>query len=118
MAETKTYEGSCHCGNLRFQVTTDLARVVSCNCSICARSGYLLTFVGADGFKLLAGEGAQTDYQFGAKRLHHRFCTTCGIRCFSSGEHKGQAMYGVNVRTLEGVDLEAVEITKYDGRSL
>ena len=117
MAETKTYEGSCHCGNVRFRATTDLARVVSCNCSICARVGFLLTFVGADKFEVLADDGAQTDYQFGKQHLHHRFCTTCGVRCFSSGDANGQPMYAINVRTLDGVDLDALDITKFDGKS-
>ena len=45
MSETKTYEGSCHCGKVRYTVETDLARVIECNCSICRRTGTLLTFV-------------------------------------------------------------------------
>jgi hypothetical protein len=37
----KTYEGSCHCGRVRFRVIADLPRVSECNCSICAKKGFL-----------------------------------------------------------------------------
>ena len=36
------HKGSCHCGNMKFEVEGELTQVVSCNCSICARKGALL----------------------------------------------------------------------------
>jgi hypothetical protein len=36
----KTYVGSCHCGNVRYEVTTDLSKVMECNGSIGSRFGY------------------------------------------------------------------------------
>jgi hypothetical protein len=119
MANDKTIEGSCHCGKVRFEVQTDLASVISCNCSMCSRAGYLLTFVRTAQFKLLSGEGAQQDYQFNKKQIHHLFCTTCGVRCFGHGKGPdGSDMYAINVRTLEGVDPEALNVKKIDGKSL
>ena len=50
-----TYSGGCHCGAVRFETTTDLGKVISCNCSICSLRGLLLTFVPAGQSKLLAG---------------------------------------------------------------
>ena len=32
------------------------------------------------------GEEHLRDYQFGPKRIHHRFCATCGVRPFSLGQ--------------------------------
>jgi len=119
MSSSKTYRGSCHCGQVRFEVQADLAGVVACNCSICGRVGHLLTFVPEEQFKLLAGAKAQTDYQFNKKNIHHLFCSTCGVRCFGHGTGpNGEPMYAVNVRTLEGVDLDALQVTKFDGKSL
>ena len=119
MAETSTYQGSCHCGNVRYEVQTDLATVLACNCSICSRAGYLLTFVPASQFKLLAGKNAQSDYQFNKKHIHHLFCKTCGVRSFGHGKSPdGGEMYAVNVRTLDGVDLEKLAVKKVDGKSL
>ena len=99
MTTAKSYEGGCHCGAVRYRVTTDFARVVACNCSICGRSGTLLTFVGADDFELISGEDALGDYQFAKRRIHHLFCRTCGIKSFARGpKQDGSPMIAVNVR--------------------
>jgi hypothetical protein len=45
MADTKTYTGGCHCGEVRFEVNADLSGVIACNCSICQKSGVLWVFV-------------------------------------------------------------------------
>lgn len=118
MGEAKTYAGSCHCGAVKFEVRTDLGKVMQCNCSMCARAGYLLTFVPAAQFKLLSGEGATTDYLFNKKHIHHVFCTTCGVRSFAHSQAPdGSDMRAVNVRCLEGVEPETLTLTKFDGRS-
>jgi hypothetical protein len=119
MSETRTYEGSCHCGKIRFEVQTDLAKVVACNCSICSRAGWLLTFVPAGHFKLLSGEELLQDYQFGKKNVHHPFCRECGIHAFGHGASAtGQEMRAVNVRCLAGVDPASLTVSQFDGRSL
>jgi hypothetical protein len=118
MAETKTYTGSCHCGKVRYEVTAALETLMQCNCSICSRAGYLMSFVPAEQFKLLSGEDALTDYQFNKQNIHHLFCSTCGIRSFGRGTGKGGAkMCMINVRCLEGVDHDSFEIKKVDGKS-
>lgn len=119
MTTAKTYTGSCHCGAVRFEVKMDLKHLVSCNCSICSRSGTLLAFVPVNQFKLHSGEGAQTDYQFGKKRLHHLFCSTCGTRSFAIGKGPdGTEMRAINVRCLEGVDVAALPVQQFDGKSM
>ena len=69
MPGPKTYTGGCHCGEVRFEVTTDLGKVTACNCSICQKRGALWSFVPAESFALRAGEEALKDYQFG-KKIH------------------------------------------------
>ena len=86
MAETKTYTGGCHCGEVRFEVTTDLSSVVACNCSICQKRGALWSFVPAEHFALRAGDEDLKDYQFGKKTIHHLFCAQCGVGAFSRGK--------------------------------
>jgi hypothetical protein len=119
MSEAKTYEGGCHCGKVRYRATTDLAKVIECNCSICSKKGHLLTFLMPDQFELLAGENATTDYQFNKKKIHHLFCPTCGVGSYGWGLGPGgQKMYSVNVRCLQDVELSALNITRFDGKSL
>jgi hypothetical protein len=117
MLETKT--GGCHCGQIRYDVTADLAQVLSCNCSICSRRGALWTFVPPERFALRAGESMLADYQFGKKAIHHLFCPNCGVGSFSRGQAPdGKEMIAVNVRCLDGVDFDALKPMPFDGRSL
>jgi hypothetical protein len=119
MAETTTYTGGCHCGAVRYRVTAKLDGAMTCNCSICSKTGTMLTFVPADRFELTSGAEALTDYQFGKKRLHHLFCKHCGIRSFGRGTGPdGREMVAVNVRCLDDVDLDTVPTKRFDGRSL
>jgi hypothetical protein len=119
MDETRTYTGGCHCGKVRYEATTDLGKIISCNCSICSKKGHLLTFVGADKFRLTAGEDALADYQFRTKNIHHLFCRTCGVGSFAWGTAPGGAkMYSINVRCLDDVDVSTLTPVAFDGKSL
>ena len=114
--EQTTYEGSCHCGAVRYEVTMAAPeKVFAGNCSLCSRAGWLLAMAPGTAFKLLSGEEALHDYQFGKKHLHHQFCATCGVRSFSYGADKdGGRMVAVNVRCLSGLDVSALPVENYD----
>jgi hypothetical protein len=115
----ENYTGSCHCGSVRYEVRTALDGAISCNCSMCSRTGAVMVFVPAEQFQLLSGEDALSDYQFNKRNIHHVFCSTCGVRSFSRGTGPGgKPMCAVNVRCLEGVDVDSLKIERFDGRSL
>jgi hypothetical protein len=117
--EAETREGGCHCGAVRYRVETDLQPVISCNCSICQKHGLLLTFVAADRFELLKGQDVLADYQFAKKKIHHQFCRHCGVESFGRGaKPDGTQMIAINVRCLDGIELDALTIQPVDGRSL
>jgi hypothetical protein len=119
MGDARTYTGGCHCGAVRYEVTMKLDRAITCNCSICSKTGTMLAFTPATTFRLLQGEGALADYQFGKKRIHHLFCQRCGVRSFGRGAMPdGTQMVGVNVRCLDDVDLASVPVQSFDGKSL
>jgi hypothetical protein len=64
----RTYQGSCHCGAVRFAADLDLAQgTAKRNCSICLRTRAWMGFVSADDFRPLAGESSLRDYQFGGE---------------------------------------------------
>lgn len=119
MSEAKTYTGGCHCGRVRYEVTLDLAEpAITCNCSMCGRSGTMLRFVPASSFKLLSGADALTEYRFNSQVINHHFCSTCGIKSFATGKGRdGADTRAINVRCLDGVDLTQVQTQQFDGKS-
>jgi hypothetical protein len=119
MSEAKTYTGGCHCGRVRYEVTLDLAEpAITCNCSMCGRSGTMLRFVPFSAFKLLSGADELTDYRFNTQVINHQFCRVCGIKSFASGKGPdGADTRAINVRCLDGVDLATIETRQFDGKS-
>ncbi len=117
--ETKTYKGSCHCQKVRFEVTTDLASVITCNCSMCSRAGTQLNFVPKEQFKLESGEEALSNYHFNKNIVDHFFCKFCGIKPFAQGKGKdGKEMVGINIRCLEDFNNFNITPMMVDGKSL
>lgn len=114
--ETRT--GSCHCKKVRYEVELDLSQpVIECNCSHCERKGFLLSFVPADNFTIVSGEGL-TEYRFNTEKIRHLFCSTCGVQCFGRGEGKDGPTVAVNVRTIDDIDLTALTRTPFNGKTL
>lgn len=113
-----TYRGSCQCGKVAIEVDGELGGALACNCSMCARRASLLWFVPRDRLKLLCDEGDVATYTFNKHVIRHRFCATCGIHVYGEGtDPKGQPMAAVNIRCLDGVDVDAVPVQHYDGRA-
>lgn len=111
------YKGSCHCGKVAYEVEGDLRGVMECNCSICSRKAAKMWFVPRDKLRLTGAEG--TAYTFNKHMIQHRFCPDCGIHAWGEGsDPKGNRMAMVNVRCLEGVDVEALPVQHFDGRAL
>jgi hypothetical protein len=114
----QTYTGGCQCGKVRYEVSMDIGEVISCNCSRCGRLGSLLAFAPAQNFKLTAGDDAATEFLFNKHVIHHLFCSTCGIQSYARGKRPdGMEMVAINARCLDGVDIDALKVKKFDGRS-
>ena len=119
MSETKSYTGGCQCGRVRYEVQLDLSKpVIVCNCSMCGRAGTMLAFVPPDQFTLRSGEDVLTDYQFNHNVIHHLFCRVCGIKSFARGKGRdGGVQIAVNTRCLDDVNVDQLNVQKFDGRS-
>lgn len=115
---TTTIEGGCHCGAVRYRADADLDSTLQCNCSHCQAKGFILTFTPADRFELLSGEDKLTEYRFNTQTIAHRFCSVCGTQAFARGAMPdGSATACINVRTVDGIDLDALTPHSHDGRS-
>ncbi len=112
----KIYKGACQCGAVTYEVETDLEKVLVCNCSHCNKKGLLLNFVDKEKFTLLSGEENLTEYKFNKQSIRHLFCKTCGVQSFAEGVTFPKAC--VNVRCLEGVDIDALTLTPFNGKEL
>ncbi|WP_028456002.1 GFA family protein [Chitinilyticum litopenaei] len=112
-------QGSCHCGGTVFEVEGTPDSALACNCSICQRKGSLLWFVPRDKFTLRTPDERLATYTFNKHVIRHRFCPTCGIHPFGEGvDPQGNAVVAVNIRCLEGFDIDAVPVHHYNGRDI
>lgn len=114
-----THKGSCHCGQIAFEVEGEPAQVLACNCSICSRKGSLLWFVPRSKLRLLMPEENMATYTFGKHIIQHHFCPRCGIHPFDEAvDPAGNPMAAINVRCLEDFDFSTLPVQHFDGRSL
>jgi hypothetical protein len=98
----KIYKGSCHCGAVQFQIESDLAHSVICDCSLCSRRGATMVRCSESALLILEGEEFLQKYQFNTMTAEHYFCKVCGIYTFHR-MRKLPDMFGVNAGCLEGV---------------
>ncbi len=111
-----THSGGCHCGAVRFEVDAPAdVTVEDCNCSMCAKSGFLHLIVPASRFRLLKGSGSLADYRFGTGTARHLFCRTCGVKSFYVPRSNPDG-YSVNLRCLDPGTLGRVTISPFDGQ--
>jgi hypothetical protein len=110
------HRGSCHCGAVAFEVEApESPRVLDCNCSICAKAGFLHLIVPKSSFRLLRGAGNLTTYTFNTGVAKHTFCRTCGMKPFyTPRSHPGDV--DVNARCLEPIPRGMV-VEPFDGRN-
>jgi hypothetical protein len=113
---TITYRGGCHCGRVRFEVDAPARpEVMDCNCSMCSKTGYLHLIARKEQFRLLSGRDVLTKYTFNTGTAQHLFCSVCGIKSFYVPRSHPDG-YSVSARSLEGLSLEQLIITPFDGR--
>ena len=109
-------QGGCHCGAVRFEVLAPAEiEARECNCSICAKSGYLHYHVESDRFRLLQGADMITTYRFNTGTAKHQFCSVCGIKSFYVPRSKPDG-FSVNVRCLDDGQVRVTRIALFDGQ--
>jgi hypothetical protein len=118
----KTYQGSCHCGAVKYEAELDLeAGSGRCNCSICGKARAWGIVIKPDKFKLQTAADALADYNPRGGPGHYRFCKVCGIRTHGDGDipEIGGAFVSINVATLDVPHdvLAAIPVKYSDGKN-
>lgn len=113
----RKFEGSCHCGAVRFEIESDFPELTRCDCSICRHKNALMVKVHESRFKLLSGEASLTEYSFHTMTARHFFCKTCGIYPF----HRKRVTpdyFGINVFCLRDFDPDGIPVRQTIGAGM
>ena len=111
-----THKGGCHCGRVRFEVDAPAElHIDDCNCSMCARTGFLHLIVPADRFRITQGRDALTEYTFNTGVARHLFCSHCGIKAFYVPRSHPDG-WSVNARCIDAGTVTGMRINAIDGR--
>lgn len=109
--------GGCHCGAVRFEADAAAeTRLLDCNCSMCAKTGFLHLIVPREDFRLLSGGEMLAEYRFGTGAARHLFCRTCGIKSFYVPRSHPDGI-SINARALDGDVWRALPVDPFDGRN-
>jgi hypothetical protein len=117
---TQHYEGSCHCGAIRFSYDgEEITAGLRCTCSICSRKGAMMSpeVIPVEKLNVEATPEDLGLYQFDTKIAKHYFCRRCGIYTHNETARK-PGHYRVNLGCIEGLDTSAFEVTVFDGKNL
>ncbi|KAI1174672.1 Mss4-like protein [Nemania sp. FL0916] len=128
---------SCHCGNVYAELLAPVhsQEIKEDNCSSCVRIGYIGAYPTKDQV-IIHGEDNAFEYHYGRKYTGVTFCKTCGVHVFSivhgpplsmldripydRREHfmtvyqKSMNLQPLNVRSIEGIDLESLDVKRTD----
>jgi len=95
------YTGSCLCGKVRFEISSEIQRIIYCHCSQCrkAQGSAFATNGNVDmqGFKFISGESELTGYESSPGQTKY-FCKHCGspiISTSTSNPNKVRVRLGV-----------------------
>ena len=96
----------CHCGEVELEIKESegaLNKFLRCNCTLCKKKGYIMTFAPITDVKIMKGEDTLKLYQYHTKVAEHYFCPDCGIYT----HHKMRSrpdMFGLNVGCIDDID--------------
>jgi hypothetical protein len=108
---------SCHCGNLKLEVTSPLDEVFDCNCSICVRTGFLHWYVQPEQARLVNHSRPVSTYAWRSVMGGQHFCPICGIAVYRTSTRYPPPL-SVNARCIEDVDISKLNIKRHDGKHL
>jgi hypothetical protein len=114
----KKHLGSCHCGDVRFEVDIDASTGGRCNCTVCTKTSVTGGIVKPAAFTLVSDESKLATYEWASKMSKRYFCKHCGVHCFGRGhlEQLGGDFVSVNLNCLDDIDVRDLSLVFWDGR--
>ncbi|WP_304171356.1 GFA family protein [Phenylobacterium aquaticum] len=107
--------GGCHCGGVRFEVALpEVAEAQTCNCSMCAKSGFIHIIVPESRFRVTKGMERLAEYTFNSRVARHLFCAECGIKSFYRPRSNPDG-WSVNARCLD--EAAQLDLSAFDGQN-
>ena len=110
---------SCHCQQVEAEIniSSNLKKILKCNCSICKRKGAVMSMVKNEDFKITKGKDILNIYQFHSKVAKHYFCSICGIYTHHN-PRSNPAMTGFNLGCLDEIDtFQLKDVAINDGQN-
>ena len=111
---------TCHCGGVEAEIKLPeggFEKLIRCNCSICKRKGFIMSFVGPDDLKIIKGKELIRLYQFHSRTAKHFFCSNCGIHTHAN-PRSNPKIFMVNVACIDDIKPFALgDISTNDGEN-
>jgi hypothetical protein len=109
--------GGCHCGAVRFEAALpDAVEAQTCNCSICAMTGFLHVIVPESRFRLTRGSEHLTSYTFNTHTARHLFCDVCGVKSFYRPRSNPDG-WSISAHCLDAATAPTLTVTAFDGQN-
>ena len=108
--------GSCHCGDVSFELAGEPDHLVDCNCSMCRRLAPLWAHADTSRITVQAEPDATLVYVQGDRTLAVHTCRQCGCTTHwqSLGGEEPRSM-AVNCRMSEPAAIGHLPIRRFDG---
>lgn len=121
---TTTFEGECHCGNIRFELHTSLAETAlvprECSCTLCRkhRASWISDPEG-EVHVHYRNQNFVSSYRFGHGTADFIVCATCGVLMVAVCEIEGRTRAVLNIRAVrEGTFTSPPITTNFDGEDV
>ena len=115
MNNNQSYKGSCHCGNVQFEVFKKPDWLISCNCSLCTRLGNLWAHADSTEVKFDCTPESTNAYIWGNKSIAIHTCKKCGCTTHWTSLTNDITNVGLNFRMCTEHDISVFTVRNLDG---
>ena len=107
---------SCHCGDVKLEVSRKPRRLVECTCSVCRRYGCKWAYYTRKSVKVISPKDNMKAYLWGDKMIEFYHCKNCGCVTHYESTRKGPGdRIVVNARMMPAEAIADVPERLFDG---